>query len=206
MYVPKLYKNENVEEIAAFIKNNNFGILVSLNDKQRIIATHIPFVVSMGSKGIVLSAHISKANEQWKNFQGGTEVLVIFSGEHAYISSSWYDHPNVPTWNYIAAHLYGTITILNAEETWSHLESLVNQHEAHEEKPTNMESMGDEYVRKEMQGLLAFDIHISEVQSAFKLSQNRDEPNIHRIIEALEKRGDENALAIIKAIQEQREI
>jgi transcriptional regulator len=206
MYVPKLYRNENIEEIAAFVQHNNFGVLVSLNEKQRIVATHIPFVVSTTNNGIVLSAHISRANEQLKNVQEGTEVLVIFSGEHAYISSSWYDHNNVPTWNYVAVHLYGTITLLNETDTWLHLQSLVNQHEALEERPISMESMGEGYVKNEMRGLLAFEIHSSEIQSAFKLSQNRDANNIHNIIAALEKRGDENALAIVRAIKKQRNL
>nr|MBP6316147.1 FMN-binding negative transcriptional regulator [Chitinophagaceae bacterium] len=206
MYVPKFYRNENVEEMTAFVKRNNFGILLSLDERQRIIGTHIPFVVSTNDKGIVLTAHISKANEQWKSIQANSEVLVIFSGEHAYISSSWYDHNNVPTWNYIAAHLYGTVRILNEVETWSHLQALVDQHEAFEKNPISMESMGEDYVRREMKGLLAFEMQCSEMQSAFKLSQNRDANNIHNVIAALENRGDENAIAIAKAIKKQRNL
>lgn len=204
MYIPKVYKNENVDEIISFIKQNNFGILVTQNASFKTIATHIPFVISKKDNTIILTSHISKANEQWKNFESLNQVLVIFSGEHAYISSSWYDHNNVPTWNYIAAHLYGKIKVMNQESTLKHLCELVQQHEAKEENPTSVHAMGAEYIAAEMKGLVAFQIEIQEMYSAFKLSQNRDEKNWKRILQALEKRGDENSKAIATAMQKQK--
>jgi transcriptional regulator len=49
-----------------------------------------------------------------ERFYGNDEVLA-FSGPHSYISSSWYDHENVPTWNYIAVHVYGKIKLLKRQ-------------------------------------------------------------------------------------------
>ena len=45
--------------------------------------------------------------------------MIIFPGPHAYVSSSWYDHENVPTWNYIAVHVYGKIKIIEGEQLYS---------------------------------------------------------------------------------------
>lgn len=201
MYIPKLYRNENADEIFSFIEKNNFGILVTQNAEQKTIATHIPFVVSKRADNIILTSHISMANEQWRNFEALSQVLVVFNGEHSYISSSWYDHVNVPTWNYIAAHLYGKINILNQEAALQHLSELVNQHEAREKNPVSVASMGTEYVTREMKGLVAFEIEVDEMHSAFKLSQNRDEKNMHNILLELEKRGDENSIAITEAMR-----
>ncbi len=201
MYVPKLYRNENADEIVSFIEKNNFGILVTQNAKQKIIATHVPFVISRKAGQVILTSHISRANEQWRNFEDLSQVLVIFHGEHSYISSSWYDHMNVPTWNYIAAHLYGKIKILNHESAMEHLSELVTQHEIHEKNPVSLASMGTGYVAGEMKGLVAFDIAVNEMYSAFKLSQNRDEKNMRNILLELEKRGDENSIAIAEAMK-----
>jgi transcriptional regulator len=55
-----------------------------------------------------------KRIRQWKDLEA-SEVLVIFNGPHTYISSSWYDHENVPTWNYIAVHVYGTVKLIEGE-------------------------------------------------------------------------------------------
>ena len=109
MYIPKLFAQQNETEIVQFIEHNNFGILINQVD-QRPWATHIPFIYSKSQKGKhQITGHISKANKQWESFENEEEVLVVFSGPHAYISSSWYDHENVPTWNYTAVHVYGKI-------------------------------------------------------------------------------------------------
>ena len=201
MFVPKLYRNENREEMFAFISENNFGILVSQNDQGIPIASHIPFFSRLVDDGIVLTSHMSKSNEQWQNLETIEEVLVIFQGPHSYISSSWYDHVNVPTWDYIAVHLYGKAHILKHDETLLHLNDLVNKHEAAETQPISLDTMTIGYVEKEMKGLVAFEIKVSRTYSAFKLSQNRDRKNIDRIIIELEKRQDENSQAIASALK-----
>ena len=47
MYIPKHNRMKNEDEIFDFIKSNNFGILVSLNDS-KITVTHIPFLLKRG--------------------------------------------------------------------------------------------------------------------------------------------------------------
>jgi len=97
MYIPDDQKNENLYEIKSFLRENSFGILVSqLNGKPW--ATHIPLELEVDSDGNdVLTAHIAKANPQWKEFDQNEEVLCIFNGPHAYVSSSWYKEEEVPT-------------------------------------------------------------------------------------------------------------
>ena len=100
MYIPELYKNENQEEIQNFLHQNGFAILVNQTDG-KLWATHIPLVLETNEKGKqILVGHISKLNPQGESFKTNDDVLAIFSGAHTYISSSWYDHENVPTWNY----------------------------------------------------------------------------------------------------------
>lgn len=109
MHIPHHYKNENISEVKDFLKSNSFGILVNqVNGKPW--ATHIPLELDVDAGGNdILVGHIAKANEQWKGFEENEEVLCIFNGPHSYISSSWYKKRDVPTWNYIAVHIYGTI-------------------------------------------------------------------------------------------------
>ncbi len=196
MYIPRDYKNDNIDEIKNFILQNSFGILV-INADEKITATHIPLELYKNEAGEdVLCGHISKANPQWKNFENTKEVLAIFSGPHTYISSSWYDHENVPTWNYVAAHVYGTIHIMNDEQVLNALKRLVNKYEKASEKPVDVEKMTPGYVEKEMKGLVGFEIKITKIEAAYKLSQNRDKKNHDAIISELEKKGDPNSIAI----------
>ena len=60
-------------------------------------------------------------------------MLIIYQGAHAYVSSSWYEKENVPTWNYQAVHLYGEATVLNEQETIDGLKTLLTKYEQNRE-------------------------------------------------------------------------
>jgi transcriptional regulator len=186
MFVPKIHQHENRAEHLQFIKENGFGILVS-NVNGKPWATHIPFM--MNAEGTKLIAHLARANAQWKDFQQNEEVLVIFPGPHTYISSSWYDHKNVPTWNYIAIHVYGKIRLTEGAEVLDSLKALLDKYEKDSANPVTMESMGEKYVAAQLHGLVGFEIDITRMENAYKLSQNRDDKNYKAITDELEKRN-----------------
>ena len=97
MYVPHHYKNENISEVKAFLKENSFGILIN-QVAGKPWGTHLPLALDINENGEdVLRGHLAKANVQWKHFEDNSEVLCIFNGPHAYISSSWYKEEEVPT-------------------------------------------------------------------------------------------------------------
>ncbi len=196
MYVPGYSRNQDMDEVKSFIKENGFGILVS-NAGNKLQATHIPLELSTNKNGKnILTGHISKANPQWKNFKDDNHVLVIFNGPNSYISSSWYDHENVPTWNYIAVHVYGTVKIIEREKLVQALKHLVNRYESESVNPVSVEKMSEKFFSRELKGIIGFEIEIEEIHPAYKLSQNRDEKNHTNIVSELEKRGDYNSLAV----------
>lgn len=189
MYIPDIYKNENQEEIKNFLYNNSFGILVNQTNG-KLCATHIPLEFDTKTNGKqILQGHIWKENPQWKGFLDNDKVLAIFSGAHSYISSSWYDHENVPTWNYIAVHVYGTIKIIHGEAVIESLKKLVDKYEQNSEKPVRV---GDFSKKTMMQtrAIVAFEIEIKEIQAVHKLSQNRDDKNYKNIVSELKKTGN----------------
>jgi transcriptional regulator len=72
----------------------------------------------------VVVGHLAKANPQWRSIAPDSPALMICSGPEAYISPSWYaakaEHGRVvPTWNYSAVHLTGTVRVIEDRE-WSH--------------------------------------------------------------------------------------
>lgn len=182
MYTPHYFKNDNKDEIKSFIGANSFGILIGQGES-KILASHIPFQLSVNEAGEdVLNGHISKANPHWKSFENNKKVLVIFSGPHAYVSSSWYDHENVPTWNYIAVHVYGTIKTINGDKLLTSLKNLVNKYEESSINPVTVENMSEQFMTKEIKGIIGFEIKIEEIEASYKLSQNRDDKNYGNII------------------------
>lgn len=196
MYIPGINRLEDKEEIFRFIKENPFAIIVNTIDG-KLTATHMVVELEEDTEGNkILRSHLAKANPQWKNFSAETELLVIFNGPHTYISSSWYDHVNVPTWNYIAIHVYGKPKILDDTAAYALLDRLVKRYEQASEKPFTMGSLSDDYLQSHLKALVAFEISMDRIEAKQKLSQNRDAHNFDRVLEKLDEREDAESTAI----------
>jgi transcriptional regulator len=201
MYTPKLYQDNDPVSIQKFIHDNGFGILISTVDGE-LWATHIPMMLS--KDGTKLVGHISRGNKQWKDASGFKNVLAIFNGPHTYVSSSWYDHENVPTWNYVAVHVYGSIRIIEGEELLASLSDLTDKYEKDSEKPVSVNTMSHDYVAREMKGVTGFEIAIQRFEATRKLSQNRDDKNHQAVIDQLEKKKDHGAQDIAALMKTNR--
>lgn len=199
MYIPELYKNENQQEIQNFIQQNGFGILVNQTNG-KLWASHIPLLLEEKNEKQFLVGHVSKENPQVESFKPNDEVLAIFSGAHTYISSSWYDHENVPTWNYIAVHVYGKIKIHSLQESIEALRKLVDKYEAKSEKPVRVEDLSKK-IMLEGSAIVSFEIEITAIEAKKKLSQNRDDKNYRNIISKLEYSNDFQAIEIAKEMK-----
>jgi transcriptional regulator len=194
MYIPHHYKNEDLSEVKDFIKSHPFAILINQLDGVPW-ATHTPLELSTDEKGDdILIGHIARANPQWKAFDGNPKVLCIFNGPHSYVSSSWYKDEEVPTWNYIAVHVYGSLSVMSEEDVLSWLHSLVDHYEEGEKDPVSLSRMSASTLRQ-VKGVVGFRIRISEIQAAFKLSQGREEDH-SRIIEELRSKDNSGSRQI----------
>lgn len=201
MYIPKLYREEDREKILEFLKQNNFPALVSRNGES-LVATHLPVEIEADDNDkLIIYGHMSRANPQWKTF-GEQEVLLIFQGAHTYISPTWYDHVNVPTWNYMMVHVYGKARVVEGEELHSVLSRLVERHEAG--SSYRLESLPPDFVAKEMNGLAGFAVDVTRIDAGYKLSQNRNDKDHENIVHELEKREDEASKEVAKAMREGR--
>jgi transcriptional regulator len=187
MYVPAHFREENLSILHNFIKEHNFGILVTQYEGVPF-ATHLPFVFypERGPHG-TLVAHMARANPHWRSFTPDSEALVIFSGPHAYISPSWYEvELSVPTWNYAAVHVYGYPRLIEDPQVlYSELKALIETHESQFEHPWPFALPAD-YTEKMMRGTVGFTLEITRIEGKFKLSQNRTPSERARVIAALE--------------------
>lgn len=190
MYIPRINRMDGETEIRAFVRENNFALLVS-TVKRRLWGTHIPLLLEQDEDGTDwLVGHAAAANPFCRHLPEGEEVMCVFQGPHAYISSSWYDHENVPTWNYMAVHAYGVLERMSSAHVRAHLKQLVDHHEAPESDPVDIDAMDPTMIEREMKGVVGFRIRVTEWQGKAKLSQNRDDANYHRVTEHLDARAD----------------
>ncbi len=205
MYIHPLNAWENQPEVLDFIRKNAFATLYAQVDGKPW-ATHLPLFLEGTPEGkFVLHGHLAKANPQWKQLTQAEEVLVVFQGPHAYISSSWYTHENVPTWNYLAVHVYGKARLIEGEELLHHLKTLVDQYETGRPNRVQVETMTPNYLDGQIRALVGFEIEIKEVHASAKLSQNRDDENYERIVQQLEQSPLASDLEVAKEMRMRRQ-
>ncbi|TNE70932.1 FMN-binding negative transcriptional regulator [bacterium] len=195
MYIPKHYVAENQEELLQFMKTYSFATIVTASESHPI-ATHLPFSIHRNESGtIILRSHFSIANPQWKDIESQT-VLVIFSEPHAYISPTLYEkQENVPTWNYISVHAYGKGKVIkDRKESINILESMIHTYES-----TYSEQWGnlsESYINRLLNGIVSFEIEITNLQGKMKLSQNKTDVEKKNIVDSLSKSSDTNEKTI----------
>ncbi|REC46999.1 FMN-binding negative transcriptional regulator [Chryseobacterium pennipullorum] len=199
MFIPKLYRSEDLDLMKEIIRENSFALLISSVDKIR--ATHSMMMLNEDDpENVYIETHISRANPQAKHLKNGDEVLCDFLGAHTYISSSWYDHINVSTWNYEAVQIYGCVELMNHDELYTHLDTLTSKYEKFQQCPMMVKDMGKEFVEKEMKGAFGMKIKPTEIFIKQKLSQNRKTNDFVNIISQLEH-DDENAKKVAEKMK-----
>jgi transcriptional regulator len=202
MYISKLYLEEDHEKILGFLKQNEFATLVAY-DGEKPTASHLLMEVVEDGERLFINGHMSKANSLWKIFEKNLEVLVIFQGPHTYISPTWYNHVNVPTWNYQVVHIYGKPRVVTERaDTKAILSRLVARNEA--SSTYRLETLPQDFVEKEIKGIVAFQIEATRIEANYKLSQNRDDEDYHNIVSRLEEREDEMSHGVAEAMKEKR--
>ena len=200
MFTPTHYQNDDINEIKDFLRSNSFGILINQVDGKPW-ATHIPLELDLDSSGNdILVGHIAKANPQWKYFQEDAQMLCIFNGPHSYVSSSWYTEEEVPTWNYIAVHVYGTLQIQTEAALLESLHKLVDKYEADSKEPVSSRDMSAKTMRQ-IKGVVGFEIKVEDIQATYKLSQGREHDH-PKIISELEER-DAGSKAVADAMKKE---
>jgi transcriptional regulator len=139
--------------------------------------------------------HIAIANDQWKTALPGAQALAIVHGPQAYISPAWYESKMrhgrvVPTWNYEAVHLTGSIAFHHDPE-WlrGFVTRLTALHESGREHPWAVTDAPPEYIDGQLRAIVGVELTVTSLEAKQKLSQNRSELDREGVIAGL--RGDQ---------------
>ena len=197
MYSPQYNQVQDRIELIQFMRANSFPILVT-GTGGVLHASHLPITVHEQDGRIVIDMHMAKNNPQWKEFLDD-EVMVIFSGPHAYVSPRLYeDAERVPTWNYAAVHAYGIPGIIfDMKEKSASQRRLIESLDP--QWLPKFDTLRQEYVDQMLDGIVNFSIPVARIETRWKLSQNRGRREMELIAAALEKSTDsgERALAAL---------
>jgi len=203
MYVPSHFRPDSWPEIRKIVEDNSFATIVSC-DAGRPVATHAPLrLIEPAAGTFLLQGHMARANPHWRVLEAEQKSLAIFAGPHTYVSPRWYKQLNVPTWNYIAVHIYGKPRLVTeSDELRGLLTGLVHRYEGHveAERRYTVEGLPPDYLDTQMRGIVGFEISVDEVQASFKLSQNRTQEDHDNVIVELRKSDDQDAQRIAQAM------
>jgi transcriptional regulator len=198
MYSPSYNRLEDRAELLEFMRANSFVVLVTATGGQ-LHASHLPVQVHEAAGKIMLDMHMARANAQWKEFFDDEEVMVVFSGPHAYVSPRWYEErERVPTWNYAAVHAYGVPRII-ADKKLKHESQRRLVAALDPQWLPHFDHLRREYVENMLEGIVNFEIPVTRLETRWKLSQNRTRREQELIAIELEKSRDsaERALAAL---------
>ena len=194
MYSPPYNHVEDRAELLAFMRANNFALLVTATGGTPL-ASHLPVTVADGEGGLAIHSHMARNNPQWHEFFDD-EVLVVFSGPHAYVSPRWYEaRERVPTWNYAAVHAYGRVTV-TGDRAMKHAAQRALVAELDPQWLPTFDALRPEYVQNMLDGIVTFDIAVTRLETRWKLSQNRGRREQELIAAELERSADSSVRAL----------
>jgi len=191
LYIPDAFAVTDRAAIERLIKEHPFATLITPAASEPWVS-HIPLLAAEGEKqgGGMLIGHFARSNPHWQH-AGEAESVAIFHGPHAYVSPSWYEQPAqaVPTWNFTAIHVHGTLEIVDdSSKTRGVLDALIERFEGHRPAPWRL-ALPDRQRDAMIGAIVAFKLPIRRIDAKFKLSQNRSRNDRLRVIAALRDEG-----------------
>ena len=196
MYLPQQFNSKNNSDAIDLMRQHPFASLISVDEAGFPFVSHIPLHLEVRDAGLVLWGHVAKPNPHWRYLLERPQALVTFLGPHAYLSPRVYpDLTRVPTWNYLAVHCKVSARLVeDPVEKDTLLKKLIGEHEP--AYAAQWRSLGEDYQRKMLAGIVAFELTVSEVQCKLKLNQHR--PEATETTKALYARGGENEQSLVR--------
>jgi transcriptional regulator len=207
MYVPAHFREDDVAALHALVRAHPLATLVTLG-AGGLVANHIPMEIDPepGPHG-TLRGHVARANPVWKEARPDVDALAIFVGPEIYDTPSWYpakqEHGRVvPTWNYAVVHAHGPLRFVE-DRAW--LRALVTRltqaHEAGRAPAWQVTDAPEEFVERQLGGIVGVEMPVARLEGKWKVSQNRGAADRAAVASALREAGDPRSQAMADLVQ-----
>lgn len=189
MYNPNHFKLSDLDLARQLIAERPLAALIGPDAEGRSFVSHLPLSWGEGEAGWCLEGHMARANPQWAWLEQQSEVLAVFSGPDGYVSPGHYDTKlAVPTWNYLAVHVYGELELVDAPMAKDHLlKRLIARHEPG--YAAQWIELPEDYKEKLLGAIVGFRIRVTRWEAKAKLSQNRAATERERVREHFSAQG-----------------
>lgn len=178
MYLPPHFETTDADQIANLVSYVPLATLIS-HVGGALRADHIPLMMTKTK----LIGHIAHTNDLHRILADGAEVLAVFNGIDAYISPNSYPskadtHEVVPTWNYEVAHVHGKITFHHDRKAKLAAVGLLTkmmETRTNGDAAWRMSDAPANFLNDKLDGIVGFEIAITQVLAKSKLSQNKSD-------------------------------
>lgn len=173
MHPNPAFRTRNRDENLAFAAQRSFGIL-AVNGAKGPLFAHVPFLIEEGRVWL----HLVRSNPIARLLTAPMAAGIAVSGPDSYVSPDWYGVADqVPTWNYVAVHLRGTLARRPDEEMRDLLDrqSALFETRLHPKRPWTTGKMTPDVRDRMMRAILPCALDILEVDGTWKLNQNKEE-------------------------------
>ena len=193
MYDLPHHKAKNEQDIIEFVGKYPFAFLTGCDSENKPVATQVPVFIEEKNGKKILRGHLMKNTDHHKVFLHNQNVLVVFTGHHTYVSGTWYSNPHTPsTWNYMSVHAKGTIRFTDDAELIDVLRKTTLYFEnENKQSQTIYDNLPPELTQRLVKAIVAFEIEVKEMNTVFKLSQDRDIKSYKNIIEKLKTQNED---------------
>ena len=199
MYVPPLFREERIDEMAELMRRYPLATLITVG-ADGLIANHVPMLYDAEPAPFgTLRGHVARANPQWRMERPETGALAVFQGPQAYVSPSFYpskrQHPEVvPTWNYAVVHAHGR-AIIHDDAAWLRrmVTDLTEAQEAAFDEPWHVSDAPAGYIDGLLKAIVGVELRVTGLEGKWKASQNRAEVDQAGVVERLARSEEPGA-------------
>ena len=200
MHPNPVFHTQDAAHNLAYARERAFGVL-AVNAEDGPLLAHIPFLLDEDGGHTWL--HLVRSNPIVRQLDKPCAAKIVVSGPDSYISPDWYGViDQVPTWNYVAVHLSGTLELRPQAE----LHAILDRQTAHFENrltpklPWKTGKMSDGVMERMMRAIVPCRLKVTGVDGTWKLNQNKADDVRHRAAEHVEAFGQGTDLKVLAAL------
>jgi transcriptional regulator len=197
MHPNPTYRRTPEDRAIAFVRERSFGQITAMGP-DGLLASHVPILLS--DDATTLDLHLVRSNPIARALSEPLTVLLAITGPDGYVSPDWYGADDqVPTWNYVSVHIQGTLEKLDQDMIRDVLDRQSALFENQLPKPAwTTQKMTPDVLDKMMRQIVPCRLTITDIQSTFKLNQNKPDDVRLRAADEMAQSGigmETNALA-----------
>ncbi|MGM9512841.1 FMN-binding negative transcriptional regulator [Roseateles sp. DB2] len=185
MYTPKHFLLDDAALQRQLVEEHPLALLVAADAQDPAappLALHLPMVWVEEGGHSWLEGHLARGNPHLGSLVEGQAVRLVFTGPDAYVSPSLYASPlNVPTWNYMALELAGTLQFVDEAMAKDRLLKRLIQ----PRDPAYVQQwlgLPEDFQQRLLGAIVGLRVRVQAVQAKAKLSQNRADAERQRLI------------------------